>query len=179
MMIDLEKAIQGELIEIAGESDDFEPPLYSTPGRMLLEVTGPDEQYGREVECHDSDGSVFWINEGVGIDWWLEQHDIPEIQASGWYVIEGITGEYIRGDGWSTDDDEEWEYKSVRPATLKEIAGKALCDLDEHLEDVAVAGQQDVAIIGEHGEGQLVVVEVGIIAEEQNKAIAGLDPEAI
>lgn len=178
MKIDLEKVIEGELIGVAGPDEEFEPPSYSEPGRMLLEVTGPDENYDREVECHDSDGSVCWIHEGVGVDWWLEQRDIPEIQAPGWYVIEGITGEYIRGDGWSTDDDEEWEYKGVRPATPEEIAGCALCDL-EQLEDVAVAGQHDVAVIGEQGGEQLVVVEVGIIAEEQNQTIAGLDPETV
>lgn len=40
----------------------------------------------------------------------------------GWYVVVGITGEYFKGDGWTSDDDMHFAYKSIRPATEAEIA---------------------------------------------------------
>lgn len=48
--------------------------------------------------------------------------DMIECPGEGWFVVEGITGNYIRGDGYTTDDDMDFDYKSVRPATAEEIA---------------------------------------------------------
>lgn len=42
-------------------------------------------------------------------------------KAAGWYVVEGVTGHYTRGDGWTTDDDMDYYYESMRPATAEEI----------------------------------------------------------
>lgn len=48
-------------------------------------------------------------------------------KAEGFFVVEGITGTYHKGDGWMTDDDMDFDYVGVRPATEEEIAlyGKA------------------------------------------------------
>lgn len=56
---------------------------------------------------------------GVGLDYTLRSIlDVPT--AEGVFVVEGITGVYHRGDGWTTDDDMEFAYKAVRPATAEE-----------------------------------------------------------
>ncbi len=128
-----------EIAEDPDESREWDPPSYKTPGRILVRSHGPAEPYedGRpsvyrfstEVLDHDSNSSVFWINEGVGFDFWLDSVD--ELEKPGVYVIEGITGDYIRGDGWTFDDDEEWDWQSVRPATQTEIDGEALDDIGD------------------------------------------------
>lgn len=108
--------------------EDYAPPPYNKSGRILVNVLIAYEWNVCESEYdvldYDIDSSVFWICEGVGFDWWFDQTcDFP---APGYYVIENITGEYIRGDGWTTDDDEEWEYGNIRPATAQEISKKHL-----------------------------------------------------
>lgn len=109
--------------------EEYELPSYSSPGRILVDVfniLGPGHY--NKIECtifdYDSDSSVFWINEGMGIDYWLDQY--CEFTEPGVYVIEGITGEYVKGDGWMTDDDEEWEYVSIRRATFLENLHESL-----------------------------------------------------
>ena len=37
--------------------------------------------------------------------------------GEGFFVVEGMTGHYTRGDGWMTDDDMEFYFTGVRPAT--------------------------------------------------------------
>lgn len=44
-----------------------------------------------------------------------------DFPGAGWFVVEGVTGEYVRGDGYTSDDDMRFYYKSVRPATEDEI----------------------------------------------------------
>lgn len=41
--------------------------------------------------------------------------------GTGWFVVEGVTGEYHKGDGWMTDDDMDFYYENVRPASEEEI----------------------------------------------------------
>lgn len=113
--------------------DEWEPPSYKTPGRMLvyIPVIVPEGLRYRydcyedaEVVSYDDDSCVFWINEGVGFDWWLEEHF--DVELPGWYVLEGVVGHYIKGDWGFTDDDEEWEFALCRRATEEEIATQCL-----------------------------------------------------
>lgn len=46
--------------------------------------------------------------------------DLIDCPGEGWWVIEGVTGEYHRGDGYSTDDDMSFGCKGFRPATEEE-----------------------------------------------------------
>jgi len=119
--------------------DDFKPPPYGKPGRILVRVLGKVDttyRYETEVLDSDSDSGVFWINEGVGYDYWFDQYIDKFPADEGTFVIEGIVGTYIRGRGWITgdiceEDDEEWEYKSIRPATAREIETECLQDTEE------------------------------------------------
>lgn len=117
-----------ELFEVADPDPegDWEPPSYSTPGWMLVEVCRvareprPLYRYEVEVLAYDCDSSVFWINEGVGFDWWIDEN--VDLELPGFYVIEGITGTYYRGTWGVDDDDEEWEFELCRRATDEEVA---------------------------------------------------------
>lgn len=106
---------------------DFDPPRYSDPGWILVEIkaaglsTGPQGRYDYELGEIAADGAAFWIGEGEGFDYWLDYHFRGEITEPGWYVIEGVIGNISRGDGYSTDDDVDWECYPARKATEDEI----------------------------------------------------------
>jgi hypothetical protein len=106
-----------------------ELPAYGTPGRILVRIhdiiASGTYRYEAEVLDYDADSGVFWINEGVGFDYWLDTH-VEEITEPGIYVIEGVKGAYIRGTWGLDDDDEEWEFERIRPATAEEIETETL-----------------------------------------------------
>ena len=104
-----------ELKPIPDETEDHLPPPYGKPGRILFDVL-PDRVEDERIEVVDYDGdtSVFWINEGIGFDWFFEYYTnyINELEP-GRYIMT-VNGHYIRGLTWRespdpTDDDEEWE----------------------------------------------------------------------
>lgn len=122
------------LFEIADDitisDDEYQLPSYSTPGRILVEIYSvscwlrPLYRYEIEVLDYDGDSSVFWINEGVGFDWWFE--DEVDLELPGVYVIEGIVGYYHRGAWGFDDDEEEWAFTMCRRATDEEIRTRCL-----------------------------------------------------
>jgi hypothetical protein len=112
-----------EFLHLVPVPDDPEEslPKYSDPGRILVLVSGTliDEM---EVLWADSSASTFWMGEGAGCDYWVKEVLRPrDFGAPGYWVIEGITGTYIKGEYGVTEDEEEWEYKSVRPATFEDL----------------------------------------------------------
>lgn len=99
-------------------------PKYSDEGRIVVIINGESESkvYKWDIEVLEHDGCTHWIQEGMGFEYFFDSYfgneDFPE---PGVYVIEGITGHVSRGDGWTTDDDEDWEMSSPRKATLEEF----------------------------------------------------------
>lgn len=57
---------------------------------------------------------------GGFLDYVIE--DLIECPGEGFFVVEGVTGNYTKGDGWMSDDDMSFDYKLVRPATPEDIA---------------------------------------------------------
>lgn len=55
---------------------------------------------------------------GGFLDYTIEQ--IIDCPGEGWWVVENVTGEYIKGDGWMTDDNMDFYSGAVRPATEEE-----------------------------------------------------------
>lgn len=116
------------------EEDEPEPDLpgYKDPGCILFEIyhiyreKDPwlHRRYEIEVIYYDSGSSLMWLNEGQGINYWLQ--GALDLDDTGFFVIEGVTGTYYRGDGWMTDDDEEWEFTLCRRASEEEIRTGAL-----------------------------------------------------
>jgi hypothetical protein len=111
-------------LETDKEISEDSLPSYSKPGCLLVEILGPSPtgvyKYEYEVHDHDSDSSVYWVNNGMGFDYWLDLY--CEFPGVGFYVIEGIVGSYHRGEWGFSDDDEDWEYTIIRPATNEEIS---------------------------------------------------------
>jgi hypothetical protein len=70
---------------------------------------------------YDLDTGVFWLNEGMGISYFLSAY-LEETPGPGWWVFPKLAGVWIQGDGYSTDDDEDWEISEpLRMATPEEI----------------------------------------------------------
>jgi hypothetical protein len=105
-------------------TEEYKPPAYGTPGWVLVQVVevnppGSVYRYTIEESAVDTEHSPYWIQEGVGIDFWLD-HCGPDDLTVGWWVFECVVGTYFKGEWGYTDDDEDWEYKSYRPATQEE-----------------------------------------------------------
>lgn len=108
---------------------EYTPPLLSDRGCILVEVVDVDlkeqaylSRFTIENTQYDTESSVFWIVEEVGIQYWMEQRlDETHVPGPGWYVIEGIYGTFYKGDWGYTEDEIEWEFDTVRPATPEEI----------------------------------------------------------
>ena len=108
------------------EAEDYELPSYREIGKIVVEVLGKvDTSYhpgwAWEIDRYSYDGSAFWINEGMGIDYFINDYIGDDIPGPGIWTIEHIHGEYIKGDWGFTDDDEDWYWGDIRPATLEEI----------------------------------------------------------
>lgn len=96
------------------DCEDFVPPKYSTEGRILFQVEGAaTEDPEITVIDWDDNSAVFWLNEGIGIDYFLKHIVKVEFDQDGFYLLQNVYGEYYRGDGWETDDDEEWYYGNI------------------------------------------------------------------
>lgn len=118
------------------ESEEYELPNYNDPGRILVEIIAvsgerrPLYRYELEVLDYDADSSVFWVNEGGGFEYWFDEN--IDLELPGFYVIEGVTGTYIRGEWGYTDDYEEWSFARCRRATDEEIAARCLTEEEEN-----------------------------------------------
>jgi hypothetical protein len=106
------------------KEEDYELPSYEEESYLLVEVAHNSESKFSRFEVLEyayDGGACFWIQEDIGFEYFLDMHfDFDEL-PEGWNVIEGITSKYIRGDGWMTDDDVEYNWKRIRPATQEEI----------------------------------------------------------
>lgn len=127
------------VVDDPNEPDDWRPPAYGTPGWVLVEILGPcaTNVYRYEIEEAqvDPQASTYWIEEGVGIQWWIDTFAPDDLQP-GWYVFEDVVGTYHHGAGWVNpsycdEDDEEWEFGAVRPATPEEIDTLTVIKKDE------------------------------------------------
>lgn len=105
-------ANQGTITVAEDTEEDNTPPLPSEPGRVLF-VRYLDEQVDDfEILDYDCDTACFWAQEGIGIGYLIsDMVGLPD--KPGHYIVHGITVSFTRGDGWSTDDDEDWEWTSI------------------------------------------------------------------
>lgn len=100
-------------------NDDWEPPAYSKRGDAIIDIL---EGGDVEVVDYDPDSSIFWIEEGEGWDFWVD--DNCGSLAPGRYLISGIRGTYHLGDYWgSVDDDVSWGFKSIEPTSRETLLG--------------------------------------------------------
>lgn len=106
---------------------ELDLPSYSERGEILVKISAADKDYDREIEVLTHTGSAFWLSEGMGIEYWIqEQINEQQLEQDGYWVITGVYGVYHRGIWGYDDDTEEWFYEGVRPATQEEIDGECL-----------------------------------------------------
>lgn len=108
--------------------EEYELPGYKDPGSIVFINYGAPEPYPNgtkslyryeiDILSYDSDSSVMWINEGEGLEYWIDEIDLP---GPGVYVIENITGIYYRGTWGFDDDDVEWEHNEPRLARYSDM----------------------------------------------------------
>jgi hypothetical protein len=134
-MINLEGIFE-DIIESETENDFKEVIDFSSPEDVLINVICL-------LEPHDLGDRNDWKNysiesctiisgkEGVTgaasydsqyggfLDYTIQSMTVP--LGEGWFVVEGITGIYHKGDGWDTDDDMDFDYVKFRPASEEEI----------------------------------------------------------
>lgn len=103
-------------------TDDFEPPSYNEPGRILFRYCPDDPDYTFDVEIIDLDGSAFWLQEGGFCDSAVQ--GMVQLELEGYYVLEGITGHAWRD--YFGEYDEEWSFEFCRRADQSEIDGQCL-----------------------------------------------------
>lgn len=112
----------------SSEEEKYELPSYKDPGSVVFINHGTPEPYGNgdksvyqydiEILDYDSDSSILWIQEGEGLEYWIDQLDLP---GPGVYVIENITGTYYRGDWGFDDDDVEWNHDEPKLAKYSDM----------------------------------------------------------
>lgn len=118
--------------EIKNANQEYQLPAYGDKGWVMIEILqqfSPEEQKEHHLPryeiggtAYDIENSPYWINEGVGVEYWARDM-IPDgaFEGAGWYVFEGVRGQYYKGTFGFDDDDEEWEFDNFRRATVEEV----------------------------------------------------------
>ena len=121
----------------ANEADgDIEKFDFSSPEDVLFEIVGPhdpnqpfDKWDNWSIESTtiinpvnpDVTGAASYDQSyGAGLDYLITSTTAPP-PGEGWYVMPSVTGVYHKGDGWMTDDDMDFNFGEIRPATEDEI----------------------------------------------------------
>ncbi len=120
-------------------TSEEEKDYYSGVGKLVIFII-QNTKDNFEFDVLESSGCARWLCEGLGADYALTEEWFGSLA---WYkegttcAIEDISVNYIRGDGWATDDDEEWDYgarhKTAKPLALllykiEIIAWRRKCD---------------------------------------------------
>jgi hypothetical protein len=100
-------------------TEDEEKDYWSGEGHLIFHVLSydKDSKYNPyEIDWDDYSGCVGGLNESVGIDYAVNEGilDVGKLQIGMTYEVKGITSHWIRGDGWTTDDDVEYYVESVK-----------------------------------------------------------------
>lgn len=115
-------------------SDEYKEHFdFSSPEDVLIEVVGPheaDKPLDNWQNWSIESCTVIASKEGVtgaaqydqsygaGLDYTIQS--MIEPPGEGWFVVAGVTGRYFKGDGWTSDDDMDFYFETVRPATEEE-----------------------------------------------------------
>jgi hypothetical protein len=95
----------------------FDRDGYKYPGSSWKKFYLEDVHVMRSEEFS---GAASYESENGFLDYTIEgMCDEPE--EEGYYVVEGITATFDKGDGWMTDDDMDFYYEKIRKATPEEI----------------------------------------------------------
>ena len=75
-----------------------------------------------DYDYGDYTGCVDWLQEGMGIDYFLKEYFEKGTFKAGWtYTIHDIEVAFTRGDGWEIDYDEDWDFGDITRTTTPKI----------------------------------------------------------
>lgn len=113
-----------------GQDDQAERFDFTTGEDVLIEIVGPHDdnlanldwdnwsfESCTVIKCQDGVTGAAQCEDqyGAGLEYTLKSAiDNP---GAGWWVIPDITCTFIRGDGWTTDDDVDFKMGDIRPAS--------------------------------------------------------------
>lgn len=117
-------------IDSAPEQEEEEIFDFSSPEDVLIKVVqGDNDKWGgfsideynviNRANPSVTGAASYEMSYAGFLDYTIEGMIDPP--GEGWFVVEGMTGYYSRGDGYTSDDDMEFYYEKVRPATEEEI----------------------------------------------------------
>lgn len=68
-----------------------------------------------EIEIIDYSGCAGGLDETIGLDYAVKEFlvDVRELHEGVRYTIKGLTVSFTRGDGWTTDDDSDYEFEEL------------------------------------------------------------------
>jgi hypothetical protein len=112
------------------ETEDHEPVIrFDAPETLLIECVRDEKSNWGGLHVNyvtvmdgpdDCMGAAGFAISYYGLFEYVVM-DLIEPPGEGWYVINDCTGSFSRGDGWTTDDDTEYYFGDIRPATRDEI----------------------------------------------------------
>ena len=107
-----------EIEESYEPSEEDERHFWNGEGfiKFYVEQNIPEDNIF-EIEVEDSGGCAGGAHETVGFDYLIKEmldFDIKDLKEGHTYTIEKLTVTWIRGDGWMTDDDVEYEYETLK-----------------------------------------------------------------
>ena len=111
-------------LRIVEPIDDFQPSdedlkdHWCGEGHLVFKVLSYDPSTSfcpYEIDCQDYTGCVGGLDETLGIEYAVNEGilDCGKLRIGLTYTLTGITVHRTRGDGWTTDDDEEYEVEDV------------------------------------------------------------------
>ncbi len=116
--------------------DEREVFDFNSPEDVLIEVIDDDDadltlpnwkKHSIEtcvvIRCENDEvtgAASYEHSYGGFLDYTIE--GMIDCPGPGWFVVEGVTGYYSKGDGWMTDDDMEFYHAGVLRATPEEIS---------------------------------------------------------
>lgn len=115
-----------ELQPLPDEEDNFKPPPYGKPGRVLVEYWWGFDDF--DILDYDADTSMFWLHEDGLFDYCLlDQLDLPAEGGGpvGRFII-WANARYIKGQTWREspmpyDDDIEVNVDLVQRTNLDHL----------------------------------------------------------
>lgn len=69
-----------------------------------------------EIEIDDYAGCAGGMGETIGLEYAIQHdllHDISRLKEGYTYTINKLTADFTRGDGWTTDDDVNWDFDTL------------------------------------------------------------------
>ena len=115
-MTKLIMSVDGELTEfedIYEPTDENVADHWSGKGYIIFFVQQNIDNVF-EIEIEEYTGCAGGASETVGLEWLIHHElgiDRDKLKEGYTYTIQGLTAHFTRGDGWTTDDDVEYDYE--------------------------------------------------------------------